>query len=77
MAQEQHLWLAAARDPAVALELEAIYQMIADSDRGAGPGVLGLRGGCCNFEEDRAPVVRDRAGGGVHGGEAGEAGVGR
>jgi Fe-S-cluster containining protein len=49
MSQEQHLWLAAARDPAVALELEAIYQMIADQIEARGPACW-ASGRCCNFE---------------------------
>ncbi len=50
MAQEQHLWLAAARDPAVALELETIYQMITDQIEARGPACW-ASGRCCNFEK--------------------------
>ncbi|MBL8989975.1 MAG: hypothetical protein JNJ48_00180 [Phycisphaerae bacterium] len=42
-------WLAAASDPAVAEELEAIYAMIADAVSARGPACW-ASGRCCNFE---------------------------
>lgn len=43
-------WLAAARDPGVAFELEAVYQMIADQVEARGPACW-ASGRCCNFEK--------------------------
>jgi Fe-S-cluster containining protein len=43
-------WLDAARDPRVAAELEAVYQMIADQIEARGPACW-ASGRCCNFEK--------------------------
>ena len=42
-------WLAAARDPAIALELEAVYEYIAAAVESRGPACW-ASGRCCNFE---------------------------
>lgn len=42
-------WLAAARDPAITANLEAVYAMIADQIEARNPACWGS-GRCCNFE---------------------------
>ena len=43
-------WLAAARDPSISLELEAIYQMVADQITARAP-ICRSSGRCCSFEK--------------------------
>lgn len=44
-----HRWLAAAKDPAIAAELEAIYEYTAAAIESRGPACW-ASGRCCNFE---------------------------
>jgi Fe-S-cluster containining protein len=43
-------WLSAARDPAIAGELEAVYQLVADQIEARAPACW-ASGRCCNFEQ--------------------------